>query len=156
MDLYFIRCLIQHICIQHERNKQKTNWFFLRKVSETTFLNDENADFQIHSNEEQTNRHVIGQTYVDPPCIPGESSSKVTPDSQPFHPVSSFQFPKKKCGNREPPCQTNWFQKFAWLQYDTKCWLGCLLRKEPLENVPDKNIAKYLWWKILLFSKVSG
>ena len=44
----------------------------------------------------------------------------MTLDSQPFYPVSTFQFPKKKCGNRERPCQANWFQKFPWLHYDTR------------------------------------
>ena len=103
-------------------------------------MNDEDADFQIHSNEEQTNHHAIDQTCVTLSCIPGESSSKVTLDSQPFHPASSFQFPKKKCGNRERQCQANWFQKFAWLHYDTKGWLGCLVPKKPLESVSDKSI----------------
>ena len=28
--------------------------FFQRKVNETTFLNDEDGDFQIHLNEEKT------------------------------------------------------------------------------------------------------
>ena len=146
---YLIRCLIQHKCFKHERNEQKTNWFFQRKVSETTFLNDEDVDFQIHSNEEQTNHNAIDQTCVTLSCIPGESSSKVTLDSQPFHPASSFQFPKKKCGNWERPCQANWFQKFAWLHYDTKGWLGCLVLKEPLESVSDKSIDtcdKRVWF----------
>ena len=86
--------------------------FFQRKVSETTFLNDDDRDFQIHSNQEQTNRHAVDQTCVTSSCIPGESSSKVTLDSQSFYPASSFQFPKKKCGHRQTPCQANWFQKF--------------------------------------------
>ena len=72
------------------------------------FLTVEDTDFQIHSNEGQT---AIHQTCVTPSCIPRESSSKVTLDSQPFHPASSFQFPKKKCGNREWPCYANWFQR---------------------------------------------
>ena len=33
--------------------------------------------------------------------------------------------------------------------------LNFLVREEPLERVPDKNLAKYLWWKNLFFSKVS-
>ena len=78
--------------------RRKVTEFFQRKVSETTFLNNEDRDFQIHSNEEQTNRHAIDQTCVTSSCIvPGESSSKVTLDSQLFHPASSFQFAKKKC-----------------------------------------------------------
>ena len=47
---------------------RKLNDFFQRKVSETTFLNDEDGDFQIHSNEEKTNRHVIDQTCVTYLC----------------------------------------------------------------------------------------
>ena len=43
-----------------------------------------------------------------------------TLDSQSFHHVSIFQFPKKKCGNQERSCQTNWFQTFSWLHYDTR------------------------------------
>ena len=60
---------------------RKVTDFFQRKVSEATFLNDKNGDFQIHSNEEQTNRHVIDQTCVTYSCIPEESRSKVTLDS---------------------------------------------------------------------------
>ena len=67
---------------------RKVTDFFQQKVSETTLLNDEDRDFQIHSNEEQTNRHVIDQTCVISTCIPGGSSSKVTLDSQPFHPFN--------------------------------------------------------------------
>ena len=74
---------------------RKVTAFFQGNVSETKFLNDEDRDFQIHSNEEKTNRHAIDQTCVTSSCLPGESSSKVTLDSQPFHPASSFQFPKK-------------------------------------------------------------
>ena len=38
---------------------RKVTDFFQQKVGETTFLNDEDRDFQIHSNEEQTNRHAV-------------------------------------------------------------------------------------------------
>ena len=38
---------------------RKLTDFFQRKVSQTSFLNDEDRDFQIHSNEEKTNRHAI-------------------------------------------------------------------------------------------------
>ena len=102
------------------RMNRKVTDFFQRKVSETAFRNDEDKDFKIHSNEEQTNRYAIYQTCVTYRCLPGESSSKVTLDSQPFHPASSFQFPKKKCGNRERPCHANWFQKFLCLHYGAR------------------------------------
>ena len=82
---------------------RKLNDFFQRKVNESAFLKDKNKDFKIHSNEE----HVINQTCVTYLCILGESSSKVTLDSQPFHQACSLQFPKKKCGNRERLCQAN-------------------------------------------------
>ena len=36
---------------------RKLTGFFQRKASETTFLNDEDGDFQIHSKGEKTNRH---------------------------------------------------------------------------------------------------
>ena len=46
---------MQHRCFQHEWNKQKTDSEqFQRTVSVTTFLNEEDGDFQIHSNEEKT------------------------------------------------------------------------------------------------------
>ena len=99
---------------------RKVTNFFQRKVSKTTFLNNEDGDFQIHLNEEQTTRHATDQTCVTYSCIPGWSSSKVTPNSRSFHPASSFQFPKKKCCNRERPCEANWFQKFPWPHYDTR------------------------------------
>ena len=84
-----------------------------------------------------------------------ESSSKVTLDSQSFHPASSFQFPKNKCGDWERPCQANWFQKFPRLHYDTR--LARLLGTEgATEKCSKQNLAKYLWWKSLFFSKVSG
>ena len=108
----FIRCLIQHKCFQHERNEQKSNWFFSTKFSKTTFLNYDDGNCQIHSNEKQTNRHAIDQTCVTYLWIPEESRSKVTLDSQPFDPASSFQFPKNKCCNQEMPCQADWFQRF--------------------------------------------
>ena len=79
--------------------------FFQQNVSKTTFLNDEDGDFQIHSNEEQINRHAIDKTCVTYSYTPGESSSKVTFNSQPLHSASTFQFLKKKCGKREEPCK---------------------------------------------------
>ena len=104
--------MIQHKCFQHEWNEQKVTVFFQQNVSKTTFLNDDDGNFQIHSNEKQTNRHAIDQTCVTYSWIPEEPSSKVTLDSQPFHPASSFQFPKNKCCNQEMPCQADWFQRF--------------------------------------------
>ena len=103
-----MQCLIQCKCFQYELNGKKNNRFFFQlKVSETTFLNDKGRDFQIHSNEDQTHCHAIDQTFVTFSCVTGESSSKVTLNSQPFYQASSFQFPKKKCGNRERPYQGN-------------------------------------------------
>ena len=48
------------------------------------------------------------------------NSFRQTLDSQSFHHVSIFQFPKKKCGNQERSCQTNWFQTFSLLHNDTR------------------------------------
>ena len=45
------------------------------------------------------NCHAINQTCITYSCIPGESNSKVALDSHPFHPASSFQFPRKKYGS---------------------------------------------------------
>ena len=78
---------------------RKVTDFFQRKVSETAFVNNEDRDFQIQSNKKQTNDHAIDQTCVTSSCIAGESSSKVTLDSQPFLSASSFTFLKKKSGN---------------------------------------------------------
>ena len=75
---------------------RKVTDFFQRKVSETMLFNDQDGDFQVHSNEEQTNHHAIDQTYVTYSCIPKECSSKVTLDSQPFHPAASLQFNKEE------------------------------------------------------------
>ena len=36
------------------RMSRKVSDFFQRKIGETMFLHDEDQDFQIHSNEEQT------------------------------------------------------------------------------------------------------
>ena len=130
---------------KYEPKEQKSKYFFQQKVSETTSLNNEDGDFQIHSNEEETNRHAIDQTCVTYSCIPGESSSKVTLDSQPFHSASSFQFPKKKFGNQERPCQANWFQMFPWLHYDTRLVEKCC-RQKP---------CKIPVMKEFVFSKVS-
>ena len=60
---------------------RKVTDFFQRKVSETKFLNDEDGDFQIHSNEEKTNLHARDQTCVTQSGKHRESSSKVTLDS---------------------------------------------------------------------------
>ena len=79
---HFMRCLIQHKSFQHDT--------FQQNLTETTFLNDEDGDFQIHSNEEQTNSHAIDQTFVTYSCMPGESSIKVTLDSYLFHPASTI------------------------------------------------------------------
>ena len=84
----FIQCLI---LLNMSRMSRKVTDFFRRKVSETTFSNDEDIDFQVHSNEDQTNRHAIDQTCIPSSCIPGERQ-----------------------------CQANWFQKFSWLHYDTR------------------------------------
>ena len=99
---YCLRCMIQHRRVSINVNREITD-FFQQNVSKTTFLNDEDGDFRIHSNEEQINRHA--KTCVTYSYIPGESSSKVTFNSQPLHPVSTFQFLKKKCGKREKPCK---------------------------------------------------
>ena len=74
----------------------KVTDFFQRKVSKTTLFNDQDGDFQVHSNEEQTNHHAIDQTCVTYSCISKESSSEVALDSQPFHPAASFQFNKEE------------------------------------------------------------
>ena len=34
--------------------RKELTYFFQRKVNETTFLNDQDGDFQIHLNEEKT------------------------------------------------------------------------------------------------------
>ena len=115
------------------RMGRKVTDVFQQKVSETMFAN-EDGDFQIHSNEEQTNRIAKDQTCVTSSCTPGDSSINVTPDSQPFHPASSFKFSKRKCGNRErSSCQVNWFQKFTWLHYDTR-----FVRLFGTERAPEK------------------
>ena len=72
----------------------KVTDFFRQQFSETTFLNEEDGDFQINSNEEKTYPYTIDQTCVTYSCIRGESSSNVSLDSQTFHSTSSFQFPK--------------------------------------------------------------
>ena len=38
----------------------------------------------------------------------------------PFHPPSTFCFPKTKSGSRERSCQFTWFEKFPWLHYDSR------------------------------------
>ena len=134
---------------------RKVTDFFQRKVSETTFLNDEDRDFQIHSNEEQTNYHAIDQTCPTSSCIPGESRSKVILESQPFHPASSFQFPKKKCGNRERPCQANWFQKSLWLHYDTRL-VRLFCTEGAIEKCSRQKLCEIPVMKEFVFSKFSG
>ena len=46
-------------------------------------------------------------------------ADKSVPDT-PFHPPTTFCFPKTKIGSRERSCQSTWFQKFPWLHYDTR------------------------------------
>ena len=65
----------------------------------------------------------------------------MTLDSQPFHSASGFQFPKKKCGNQVKPCQINWLKSFPGCIM-TLIWLSCLVWKEPMKSVSDKNLAK--------------
>ena len=48
---------------------RKVTDFFQQKVSKTTLLNDEDGDFQVHSNEEQSNHHANDQTCVTCSCI---------------------------------------------------------------------------------------
>ena len=94
-SIYFIRCLQKLVK--------------LLKVGKTTFLYDQ----EILRFIQMKNKHAMAchnQTCVAYSCIPKDSSSKVTLDSRPFYPGPSFQFSKKKCGNRERPCQANWFQ----------------------------------------------
>ena len=125
---------------------RKLTDFFQRKVTETMFLNDEYGDFQIHSNEEQTNRHAIDQTCVTYSRVLGEACSKVTVDSKPFHLASSFPFPKKMCGKRERSYQATWFQEFPWLHHDTRL-LRLFGTEEAISydyGVSYKNLAKYL------------
>ena len=133
-----MRCLIENTNVfKMSGMSKKLSDFFQRKVSETTFLISEDGDFQIHLSEEQTNRYSIDQTCVTHSRIPGEPSSKVTLDSQPFHRASSFQFTKKKC------CKLTGFKSFPGCIM-TLSWLGCLVRKESLKSVPEKNLGKYL------------
>ena len=69
-----MRCLINNTNVFNMSGmSRKLTDFFQRKVSETKFLNDKDEYFQIHSNEEQTNRQSIDQTCVTYSCIPGES-----------------------------------------------------------------------------------
>ena len=77
-------------------------------------------------NEGQTNHHALDQTYVTSSCIRGQ-----TLDSQSCHHVS-FQFRKKSC-------QTNWFQKFPWLHYDSR-----LVRLAGTEGATEKYFRQKL------------
>ena len=118
---YFMRCLKDNTNVFNLNGmSRRLTDIFQRKVNKTTFLNNDGGDFQIHSDEEQTNRHSIDKTYITYSCIPGEFSSKVTLNSQLFHAASSFQFPKKKSGNKERPCQAEWIPNFPWLYYHTR------------------------------------
>ena len=87
--------------------------FFKEKINETTFLNDKDGDLQILSSKEQTNHHALDQTCITFVIIPRDSSSKVTLDLQPFHLTSSFQFPKKKCGNQKRSAKLTSFKSFS-------------------------------------------
>ena len=127
-------------------SKKVTN-FFQQNVSKTTLLNDEDENVQIHSNGKQSNHHAIDQTCVTYSSILGESSTKMTLDSQPFHSASSFQFPKDKCCNQEMLCQANWFWRFPWLHCDTRLVkffgtggaTGKSSRKKLLQNTCDER-----------------
>ena len=63
------------------------------------------------------------------PAIPSPSQSlseAATPldnssiKELPYRPPKAFIFPKTKVGDRSRSCQHQWFEKFAWLHYDTK------------------------------------
>ena len=71
--------------------------FFQRKVDETN-SDESNVDFESHSNEKSTNQ-VIDHTSSSQISV-----NQVSYDSHPFHPPSTFTFPKTKSGTRERSC----------------------------------------------------
>ena len=38
----------------------------------------------------------------------------------PYHPPSTFSFPKTTFGKKDLSCQASWFVKFPWLHYDER------------------------------------
>ena len=67
----------------------------------------------------------------------------------------AFNLTKKKCVNRERPCQDNWFQKFPLPHYGARL-VRLFGTGGATERCSRQKLAKYLRWKRLIFSKVSG
>ena len=38
----------------------------------------------------------------------------------PYHPLSTFVFPKTACAEKYHSCQASWYAKFPWLHYDER------------------------------------
>ena len=150
---YFMRCLKDNTNVFNLNGiSRRLTDIFHRKVNKTTFLNNDDGDFQIHSDEEQTSRHSIDQTYITYSCIPGEFSSKVTHSH--FIPHLAFHFQRRSLVTKKGRAKPSGFKTFPGCII-TQGWLGCLVLKELLKSVPDKKLTEYLWWESLVFSKVS-
>ena len=49
------------------------------------------------------------------------SSRMISEDIEaPYHPSSSFNFPKTTFGKQDRSCQASWFIKYPWLHYDER------------------------------------
>ena len=75
--------------------------------------------------EENVNIPAVNRSNVNTPVVNNPintCSSEMTIDDveKPYHPSSSFNFPKAKCGKQDRSCQASWFSKYPWLHYDAR------------------------------------
>ena len=70
------------------------------------------------------NNPTVNTPDVNTPAVnyPVNISSRVISEDieAPYHPSSSFNFPKTTFGKQDRSCQASWFIKYHWLHYDER------------------------------------
>ena len=70
------------------------------------------------------NNPTVNTPNVNTPAVNNPvniSSRMISEDIEaPYHPLSSFNFPKTTFGKQDRPCQASWFIKYPWLHSDER------------------------------------
>ena len=112
-------------------SKKLTDYFFKRKdkVSSTTPTEQStsvNGSSSVNddANMLDVNNPTVNTPDVNTPTVnnPVNISSRMISEDigAPYHPSSSFNFPKTTFGKQVRSCQASWFIKYPWPHYDER------------------------------------
>ena len=112
-------------------SKKLTDYFFERKdkvssatpTEQSTSVNG-SSSVNNDPNMVDVNNPTVNTPDVNTPAVNNPvniSSRMISEDKEaPYHPSSSFNFPKTTFGKQDRSCQGSWFFKYPWLHYDER------------------------------------